>query len=122
MVLFSIEERKGGRVFLSGVRNFFDHVLEETTYRFSHVSLQFGSGVFRLLFHYIVHICIGGVLWVLRSLEAFFHHLQYRNRQSAKSVRPKEDKTHLDLIAEHKEQIALSDSEKQKRKDDAIKG
>ena len=114
--LFIIEDARGHRVLLSGARNFLDRLLLalwSTLQRFRH---RVWDGFVHIILRYGVHTLLGAVLAFLRRLEQRVEHAVLRNRQAARTEnRPR---THLDEIADHKEAVALSDEEKERRRND----
>lgn len=121
-VLFHIESVRGNRLLLNGVRVWLDEQVHRIHFLLTHMTIHFGSGSVRMAFHFVAHKLLAILLWVLHSLESSLAQIQKRNRAVARSVRREQEKTHLDLIAEHKESSALSDDDKQKLKDKSIEG
>ena len=75
----------------------------------------FANGFMRLLFHYGAHSILKRVLAGIRTLEARVENLVRANRKIAKDIRNK-TRTHLNDIADHKEEVALTDKEKEEMK------
>jgi hypothetical protein len=114
------ENIQGRRLILSGPRTIFDTVLLKIFVALANFSNFLSGKVVRLTIHFIVHQMLVVVLSVLKFLESHISRLQWRNRISARRIRLTETKNHLDLIAEHQEENALTDKQKQKLKDKSI--
>lgn len=114
-IVYTIEDVKGKRVFLVGAREALDRFLNAFLRKISLWLFGFVHGFMRLLFHYGAHSILKRVLSGIRGLEARVENLVRKNRKIAKDIRNK-TRTHLSDIADHKEEVALSDSEKEKMK------
>lgn len=112
-VVYTIEDVKGKRVFLVGVREAMDRFLNAFLQKISVWLYGFAHGFMRLLFHYGAHSILKRVLSGIRGLEARVENLVRKNRKIAKDIRNK-TRTHLSDIADHKEEVALSDEDKEK--------
>jgi hypothetical protein len=114
--LFSIERTRGRRVLLPHVRAWLDEQLAALFLRFSHLSLGLGSGTIRIAALYLMHRLLGILMRLIKLGERAIARLQARNRRVARTVRAAKDKTHLDLIAEHKQTVSLTEREKRQLK------
>lgn len=112
-IVYTIEDVKGKRVFLVGVREALDRFLTAFIQKISLWLYGFAHGFMRLLFHYGAHSILKRVLSGIRGLEARVENLVRKNRKIAKDIRNK-TRTHLSDIADHKEEVALTDTEKEK--------
>ena len=124
VVLFLRERVRGGR-YANGARTRLDRVvrfvIERTKKELPSINNQF----LRELFHYLTHRILSGILSVVRRLEGYVHRIAQFNRMKAsevKSAREKNGTSHLTRIAEHKERAQLSDSEKKRRREQALNG
>ncbi len=113
-VVYVIEDIKGKRVFLVGFRSALDTALSFVLSKIFSLSSFFGNSVVRLLLHYGAHTILKRVLAGLRTLENKVEDLVRQNRQVAKGITTAKTRNHLDEIAEHKEEVALSPKEKEK--------
>lgn len=111
-VVYTIEDVKGRRIFLVRVREATDRFLNAFSLKVSKWLYGFAHGFMRLLFHYGAHSILKRVLSGIRNLEARVEDLVRKNRKIAKDIRNK-TRTHLNDIADHKEEVALSDKEKE---------
>ena len=126
LLLFSLflkaENIQNRRLFLVGLRDKFDRGLLALYRSLSRFSNFLSGKILRLSIHFIVHQVLVVILAILKFLESHISRLQWRNRISARRVRLTETKNHLDLIAEHQEENALTDKEKQKLKERSLGG
>ena len=120
IVLFRIEENRGQRLVLGPARGWLDQKVLGLNYLLSHLSVGLGSGAVRITFHFLMHKVLRTTLSALKSLEYKVTHLQRQNRNVVKNFNTSKERTHLHLIAEHQVHTALSDDQKQERKDKAM--
>lgn len=114
--VYVLEDIQGRRILLPRVRERFDAFLVRLLAKGTEVRLFFTHGFLRLLLHYGVHSILKRIQAALRRVEKYIEALVRKNRTVAKEVRATKKKTHLEAIAKHKEEVALSDAEKQKRR------
>ncbi len=112
-VLYVVEDIQGKQVFLVQTRARFDMLLYMLLAKLQKWVSVFTTGFMRVLFHYGAHSILKRILSMLRRLEARVEHLVRQNRKVARDLRNRA-RTHLDDIADHKAEVALSDKEKQK--------
>lgn len=120
-MLVVFEKKKGTR-FGARIRSSLDASLdsmeEEVT---SHVPVV-NRTFFRHLFHYGIHQVLSHVLrWIAGIENALKAGLRF-NRTKAKVVLKANTDSHLQKIADHKEEVALSDEEKKLHKEAALEG
>lgn len=116
-VLFRKEAIHGERVFLSTARGKLDGVVLKIRNFWSKVFSHLGSGVFRATIHYIMHQFLGVIIHGLLRAQKKLFELHERHRKINKHVQEKsEGDPHLTAIAAHKEETALSETEKRKRR------
>jgi len=113
--IYVIEDFKGKRVFFVGFRAFLDKVLTACKVQLAKITSFFTNGFMRLLLHYGAHSLLKGVLAWLRALEKRVEDLVRQNRKIAKDIHAAKKRNHLDEIAEHKEETALSDTQREDR-------
>ena len=114
-LLYVIEDIKGTRIVLPRAREAFDRALLFMRQQLKASLLFFTHGFMRLLLHYGAHTVLKRLLSTLRSLEGRVEELVRKNRRVAKDIRASKEKNHLDAIAAHKEEVALSDKEREER-------
>jgi hypothetical protein len=113
--VFRIEDARNGKLlFAVRLRGFFDAVVTKVVGKLSKVETYLGKGFVRLMLHYFAHGILRRVLSFVSSTQKKLEHLLRRNKQVAKEIRTKKEKTHLDKIAEHKEETALTEAQKKK--------
>jgi hypothetical protein len=126
LLLFSFflkaESIRGQRLILVSGRNQFDYYLIKLISASSQAFNFISGKVIRLTLHFLIHQVLAFMLQTLRFLESHISRLQWRNRILARRVRLAEVKSHLELIAEHQEENALTEKEKQKLKEKSISG
>jgi hypothetical protein len=112
--IYVIEDIKGKRVFLLSFRTKLDAFLALLLVKIEKFMYSFTNGFMRLMLHYGAHSILKRVLAVIRKLEVKVEDLVRRNRSIAKDIRSSlRPKNHLDAIAEHKEEVALTEKEKE---------
>lgn len=113
--VFRVEDaRAGNRVVLVRARGLLDRVVTEAVSRLSTVDTYLGRGFARLMLHYAAHGLLQHVLLLLSRVEKKVQYLLHSNKKVAKEIRKKKEKTHLDKIADHREEVALSEEQKAK--------
>jgi len=113
-LVYAIEDKKGQRIFLVGFRATLDKVFLFIKRKFSAVGTYFSNSLMRLLLHYGAHSILKRILNALRRLEARVEDLVRHNRKVARDIHAAKTRNHLDEIADHKEDVALSEKEKEK--------
>jgi hypothetical protein len=115
ILLYTAEDIRGRRIFLSGARSLFDRILLSSLAALRHLRDAFNNSFMRLLLHYGMHSILKRILAALRHFEKRVEDLVRRNRTIARRIRArKEQRTHLDEIASHKEEVALTKEEREK--------
>jgi hypothetical protein len=114
-IVYVIEDSKGHRVFLLSLRAKLDALFLFILRKLVAVRTFFTHGFMRILLHYGAHTILKRVLAALRRLEKRVEDLVRHNRKVAKDISAAKSKNHLDAIAEHKEETALSESQKEER-------
>lgn len=120
IILLRYEEKVGRRLLLSRFRSWLDRLILKLHHFLTHLSIRVGTGSIRLMVHFFIHKVISSTMWLLQWFEGNLYRLQKRNRKVAKSLEDEQVKTHLHLIAEHKETSALSEEAKQELKNKAM--
>ena len=116
-LLYVIEDVKGQRVFLKRAREKLDAVFLKILEKLFACTSFFTHGFMRLLLHYSAHKVLKQILLTLKHLEQKVENLVRHNRRIAKTIKEEAmEKTHLQAIAEHKQEVALTDEEKAERR------
>lgn len=113
--VYVIEDIQGKRVFLTSLRLKLDGVAVFILTKLSAVISFFTNGFVRLLLHYGAHSVLKRILNFIRKLEKKVEDLVRQNKMVAKRIGSNKKRNHLDEIAEHKEETALSEKEKEER-------
>ena len=117
VALFKKEASRGERVMFSGARAQFDRAVMAVSAAFQKVMSRMGAGVFRVTLHYIMHQVLGALIESLMKVQKKLFELHERHLKISKAVREEsEHNSHLDAIAAHKEETALTEAEKRKMK------
>lgn len=119
--VFRLEESKGRLVLLPGLRAGFNYLLNSFYSRLHNWHPYLGQGFVRLILHYVMHGILRRLLNVVRFIERAVERLMRQNRQVAKTIdAEKRQASHLEAIAEHKVETALSEREKQRRRAEKV--
>lgn len=110
--VYVVEDIKGKRVFLLSLRVKLDSLLLMLLRKFQQVAFSFTNGFMRLLLHYGAHSVLKRVLALIRKLEMKVEELVRHNRKVAKDISAVKVRNHLDAIADHKQEVALSETKK----------
>lgn len=120
--LFHIETKRGERLLFKGFRTMLDRGVMYMFGKIARIKTYIGSGSFRIILHYYVHTILNRVLDWVETIHISIHKLQQRNRTLVKTVKELREKTHFEVIAEHKALNALSEADRQKLKERAMEG
>lgn len=112
--IYVVEDIKDRRIFFIGLRTRLDAFFSFVLLKLSRFISFFTHGFMRILLHYGAHTVLKRVLAGLRKLEKRVEDLVRHNRKVAKDIHAAKARTHLDAIAEHKEDVALTDTEKKR--------
>lgn len=115
LVLLKKEASRGERVVLGQTREHLDHAVLRCGSMFERIFGHFRAGVFRATFHYILHQILGVVITGLTKAQRKMFLLYDRHTRISRQIQ-KEHETHLDAIAAHKEETALTETQKRKLK------
>lgn len=124
---FSVEEKKEVRI-ASRMRNYCDTYLERIYAHMRLVCTRYGSGWLLTEMHRMLYFCLNGCLRVLDMVKAGIVRLQRRTIKQAQKIhddRSEELKDKTSALSEmmaHKTQSALTEKEKQSKKDASLEG
>jgi hypothetical protein len=110
--VYVVEDVKGNRVFFIGIRDKIDSLLSRGLRRIELFMFSLSTGFVRILLHYGAHSVLKRVLAFIRSLEERLEELVRKNRRIAKSLGAIRTKGHFGTLADHKEEVALTEKEK----------
>ncbi len=114
--MYKAEAARGNRIFLVSLRRSLDLQIAKRAKGWSLWKKYFGASSFRLFLHYLLHQGLGATIYVIGFIESRLHNLRRKNKIIAKVV-GSDSENHLHHIAEHKKSTALSDEEKEDRKE-----
>jgi len=113
--VFRVEDaREGKLLMLSGFRVLFDRFVVYIAKKLSTFDTYIGRGFARIVLHYAAHGLLERLLLVLKKGEKRVEQLLRRNKQAVKGIKHNKKRNHLDEIADHKQEFALSDAQKEK--------
>jgi hypothetical protein len=111
--VFRVEDaRAGDRMVLVRARTLFDRLVVTASQRLSQADTYLGRGFARLMLHYAAHGVLHRLLTFLGRIERKVEHLLRSNKEVAKDIQKNKKKTHLDKIADHRQEVALSEEQK----------
>jgi hypothetical protein len=116
-LLVGLEKKKEKRLVLSGLRkgldNFLDFIFSKVAINWRH----FTKYVVQLHWYYSIHSVLKGILRVIVAFYTYFENVFENNRRRTRKLRAEKKKlrtnSHLDQVAEHKEETALTTKQKQ---------
>ncbi|PIR85681.1 hypothetical protein COU14_03135 [Candidatus Kaiserbacteria bacterium CG10_big_fil_rev_8_21_14_0_10_44_10] len=114
--IYKAEAAQGKRIFLVRFRQHLDSELLKRSASWIRWKKYFGASSLRLFLHYLLHQGLSASLFVINFLERRLNNLRRKNKIIAKVV-SSDSENHLHHIAEHKKSTALSDEEKEDRKE-----
>lgn len=113
--VFRVEDARDGQlVVLKTVRVRFSKIVEVVFAKLSKLDTYIGKGFARIMLHYAAHNILRSILLLIVKLENKIKSLLKRNTQVAKDLQLTKEKTHLDHIADHRIETALTDAQKRK--------
>jgi hypothetical protein len=107
---------------LRRVREAFDHAGDSVARTISGHVPSVNQYFFRQLFHYGIHRALSFVLRLIERIDRGIRRVVRINRKRAVSLTIPRADSHLDQIRVHKEEVALTDKEKEVRKEIALRG
>jgi hypothetical protein len=126
-LLVSIEQRRGRRLFLVGLRSWIDHIVERIVASVLRRWQYLARYIVQLNWYYSLHAMLQGFLRVIVATYHYFERAFEQNRKRTKRLRAEKRKltsarTHLEEVADHKIETALTSAQKQKLRDKKLKG
>ncbi len=117
-----VVERVSGHRYLVRIRAPLDSVFEKALSAIGAQVPTVNKSFFRQLFHYSVHRALSRLLRLIEWASEGIRSIVHFNRKKAKVVTAPNPDSHLQKIAVHKEENALTDKEKKARKRAALRG
>lgn len=122
VILYRYERTRGVR-FMRPARMWLDRAVEATVRSWN---LRYPRATWRSVrqsVHFLFHQFLAAALALIARVERTVHRVMQLNKKSAnRAVRAEKPDPHLAAIAEHKRAAGLSEEEKRKRRDDALRG
>lgn len=120
MLLFRVEEARGGRFFERNRRHF-DFLILKLDNSFGKMTRLLGSDLFRQSIHYFFHAVLLSISRLLATSEDRVETMLRSNHLLAKKARrERTTRNKFDEIAEHQASVAFTDEERQRHKDEAL--
>lgn len=120
--LLRMESSRGGRLILSRVRAALDQQVLRLSHFMRRLSVQLGTGAVRIAFLHAVQFVIERLLGWTEAVGMRLYRMRERNRKVVRKARRSQEKTYLDVLAEHQAESALSENEREELKRRSIEG
>lgn len=114
VVLFRIEDAYGDRIIFNRLRAAGDRFLAAGKASQGAVAHSGGVSYVRITWHYFIHTLLRKVQNLLRRVQSHVDHSIQKNKTAARELQGSGD-SHLSQIAAHKEKVALSEEERERR-------
>ncbi|MEM9336668.1 MAG: hypothetical protein AAGA35_02335 [Patescibacteria group bacterium] len=122
-MLTSYEQRRGKRLILGGVRGWLDRQLGKLGRAVDHGFDYIARRIIKFTWYYSISSFFRGLLKLLESLYLYLEQkMRWHHRQATQARAETPRSGNLGALAEHKEAVALTDKQKQKRKADSLEG
>lgn len=128
VLLLRHEKKAGGRLFWSNLRSNLDRKVTSFYEKLLGLYVIVARFVLGLAYRKVIHIFLKTILETIASIyERLVRHFEH-NRKQAKSLKKEKkqwkakNSSHLNIIANHQNQNALSPAEKKHKKDSALEG
>jgi hypothetical protein len=117
-----LEERRGSRLILSNSRAFLDKKLVQFWNAVCHTSDYVIRRVITLSWYYSLHTVLKLALQAIAGVYFAVEQILINNRNKARQLRRTTSTSHLTAISQHQKETSLSEKEKRKLRDNALKG
>lgn len=127
LVIFTQQERRRGRrLFASAVRVRMDAFLRQLHTQVARSISHFMRYMVQLNWYYSIHSVLRTILRVTVAIYTFFEDVFERNRKRAKELRAEKrqlsERNHLQQMAVHRVDTALTPKQQKKLKDETLEG
>lgn len=122
---FGMEKKHSRRFVAAKSRNILDVVLLHIITWLNKKAVYIGRYVITLSWYYSLHTFLKLILQFLAGVYTVIEAILHRNRDRARVIRTERKRaahSHLTVLAEHKIETKLTDSQKKKRNDEALRG
>jgi hypothetical protein len=116
------EERRGSRLMLSNSRAFLDKKMVQLWKTICHTSDYILHRVITLSWYYSLHTILKLSLKAIAGIYFAVEQILINNRNKARQLRRLSTTSHLSAISQHQKETTLSEKEKRKLRDKALKG
>ncbi len=123
--LCTLEMRRGHRYFLAPLRRALDSVFTAVAVGMKRQVVYIGRYVITLSWYYSLHTFLKLILRFLAGIYTMVETLLHHNRKRARVIRSERklaSESHLTALVDHKSETQLTEGQKQKRKDAALRG
>ena len=123
--LFTVEAVRSKRLVAAKVRTSLDLYLQSVSTSLEKKAIYVGRYIITLSWYYSLHALLKLILQFLAGVYTVIEALLHRNRARARTIRTERkraERSHLTALAEHKIETKLTDNQKKKRNDAALKG
>ena len=120
-----VETNRGRRLWLPTLRGVFDNGLSTLSSRIHKQLIYIGRYMITLSWYYSLHAFLRVVLKFIAGVYTVVEAILHSNRDKARKIRTlrkREERSHLSVLAEHKIDTTLTASQKEKRKAKALSG
>ncbi len=118
LVVVQNEQRRGRRFFAAGLRVWLDEKIDSVGRWLVSSWNHFIKYIVQLHWYYSIHSLLRAILHVITAFYSYFENIFERNRTRTKKLRAEKKRVskfgHLGQVAEHKEDTALTTSQKVK--------
>jgi hypothetical protein len=122
---FTLEQRAGRRFVLPRIRDNFDTLLTSVAYSLHRAIVYVTKYIITLSWYYSMHAFLKVMLKFLASIYYMVEKLLLHNRNHARRIRQdrkRANKSHLEVLTDHKDDTKLTELQKKRLKDKALKG
>lgn len=122
---FRVEQKRSKRLVAPWTRNALDSALIHGSQWLDKKAVYIGRYVITLSWYYSLHAFLKIILQFLAGVYTVIEAVLHRNRDRARLIRTERKRaahSHLTMLADHKIETELTDSQKKKRNDAALRG
>ncbi len=115
--VFRVEDaQEGQRIIFKRTRAGFDWLVLVCIGLYTNTRNYLSKSIFRLMYHYGAHTVLSRVHALTQRIHIRIEKAMRQNKQIARTIRSQKERNHLDEIADHKEETALSQEERERRR------
>lgn len=122
ILFFRFESKRGARLG-ERIRTHLDFIVLDIAHKIHTATQVYLKRFLKQFGHFIIHSLLAGILKLLRSFERNISHVMRINKTRAnRAEKRSEERNKLEEIALHKLETTLTEEEKQKHRDAALRG